>query len=98
MVSRDYNQIKDELEEKIDEIRGLREDLEKAKGLLSRQQNRLVVYSSPILNRLQETHEEGDDDNGDGAGDDKGDKDAALQQEHLPETQVRLNTLIIQKY
>ena len=91
MVSRDCNQIKDELEEKIDEIRGLREDLEKAKGLLSRQQNRLVVYSSPILNRLQETPEEGGDDDGDGY-----DKDAALQQERLPETQVRLNTFILQ--
>ena len=92
MVSRDYNQIKDEFEEKIDEIRCLREDLEKAKGLLSRQQNRLVVYSSPILNRLQETHEEGGDVNGDGD-----DTDAALQQEHLPETQVRLNTFNLKK-
>ena len=81
------------MEEKIDEIRGFREDLEKAKGLLSRRQNRLVVYSSPILNRLQETHEEGGDDDGDGD-----DKDAALHREHLPKTQVRLNTLILQKY
>jgi predicted nucleic acid-binding Zn-ribbon protein len=80
VVSRDYNQIKDELKEKIDEIRGLREDLEKAKGLLSRQQNRLVVYSSPILNRLQETREEGDDDNGDGAGDDGDDNNKNIFQ------------------
>ena len=48
MVLRDYNQIKDELEEKIDEITILKGDLEIAKGLLSRQQNRLVIHSSPI--------------------------------------------------
>ena len=82
MALRDYNQIKDELEEKIDEIKGLKEDLEMAKGLLSLQQNRLVVYSS-ISNftiRPPETREE------------------ASQQELLPETQVRLNTFILQKY
>ena len=81
MVLRDYNQIKDELEEKIDEITILNEDLEIAKGLLiSRQQNRLVIHSSPISLRPPNTREE------------------ASQQEHLPETQVRLNTLILQKY
>ncbi len=45
VVLRDYNQIKDDLEDKNDEMKGLIEDLEKAKELLSRQQNRLVLYS-----------------------------------------------------
>ena len=58
MVLRDYNQIKDELEEKIDEIAVLKEDLEIAKGLLSRQQNRLVIHSSQISLRPPETREE----------------------------------------
>ncbi len=62
--------------------------MEKAKGLLSRQQNRLVVYSSPILQRLPETHEEGGDVDGD---DGNGDvADDASQQENLPGTQVNL--------
>ncbi len=80
MVLRDYNQIKDELEEKIDEITALKEDLEIAKGLLSRQQNCLVINSSPISLRPPKTREE------------------ASQQEHLPETRVRLNNSIVQKY
>ena len=82
MVLRDYNKIKDDMEYKNDEIKGLREDLEKAKELLSRQQNRFVLYSSPISQNLPKTHEDGDDGNGDVA-------DDASQQENLPETQVR---------
>ena len=48
MVLRDYNQIKDNLEDKNDEIKGLKADLEKANELLGRQQNRLVLYSTPV--------------------------------------------------
>ncbi len=87
MILRDYNQIKDQLEEKNDEIKNLREDFEKAKELLSRQQSRLVLYSSPILQKLPKTHEDGVDvDGGDGNGDVGYD---ASQQENLPKTQVR---------
>ena len=52
MVLRDYNQIKDNLEDKNDEIKGLKADLEKANELLGRQQNRLVLYSTPISQKL----------------------------------------------
>ena len=38
MVFRDYNQIKDNLEDKNDEIKGLKADLEKANELLGRHQ------------------------------------------------------------
>ena len=87
MVLRDYNKSKDDLEDKNDEIEGLREDLEKAKELLSRQQNRLVLYSSPISQKLPKTHEDGGDTDGDDGNGDVGDD--ASQQENLPETQVR---------
>jgi hypothetical protein len=46
------------LEEKNDEITILKNDLEKAKGLLSLQQNRLVIHSSPITLRPGEIPEE----------------------------------------
>jgi hypothetical protein len=46
------------LEEKIDEITILKDELETAKGLLSRQQNRLVIHSSPITLRAPEIREE----------------------------------------
>ena len=87
MISRDYKQIKDELEEKNDEIKNLREDFENAKRLLSRQQNRRVLYSSPISQKQPKTHEDGVDVDGDDGNEDDGDD--ALQQDNLPETQVR---------
>ena len=75
------------MEDKNDEIQWLREDLENAKELLSRQQNRLVLYSSPISQMLPKTHENGGDVDGDDGNGDVGDD--ASQQENLPETQVR---------
>ncbi len=71
------------MEEKNYEIKSLRVDLEKAKGLLSRQQNRLVLYASPIVQRLQKNLEDGGDDGNEDVGDD------ASQQGNLPELQVR---------
>ena len=85
MVLRDYNQIKVNLEDKNDEIKGLKEDLEKANELLGRQQNRLVLYSTPISQRLPKTLEDGGDVDGDDGNEDVG----AQQQNNLPETQVR---------
>lgn len=87
VILRDYNRITDDLEDKNDEIKGLREDLEKANQLLSRQQNRLVLYSSPIEQRLQKTLEDGSDNDGEDGNRDVGDD--ASKQENLPETQVR---------
>ena len=84
MVFRDYNQIKDNLEDKNDEIKGLKADLEKANELLCRQQNRLVLYSTPISQRLPKTLEDGGDIDGD-----DGNIDVGAQPENLPETQVR---------
>ena len=84
MVLRDYNQIKDNLEDKNDEIKGLKADLEKANELLGRQQNRLVLYSTPISQRLPKTLEDGGDIDGD-----DGNIDVGAPQENLPETQVR---------
>ena len=75
------------MEDKNEEIQGLRADLEKAKGLLSRQQNRLVLYSSPISQKQSKTREDGVDVDGDDRNEDVGDD--ASQQENLPETQVR---------
>ena len=49
IVARDYNKLIDELEEKNDEIRVLKEELKSAKGLISCQENRLVITSSPII-------------------------------------------------
>ena len=85
MILRDYNQIKDNLEDKNDEIKGLKADLEKANELLGRQQNRLVLYSTPISQRLPKTLEDGGDVDGDDGNEDAG----AQQQNNLPETQVR---------
>ena len=48
VVARDYNKLKDESEEKNDEIQVLKEELESAKGLMSCQANRLVITSSSI--------------------------------------------------
>ena len=48
-VARDYNELKDELEEKNDEIRVLKKEFESAKGLISCQENRLVITSSLII-------------------------------------------------
>ena len=87
MLLQDYNKIKDDLEEKNDEIKVLREDLKKGIELLSRQQNRLVLFSSPILQKLPTTREDGGDVDGDDGNGDVGDD--ASQQENLPETQVR---------
>ena len=85
MVLRDYNQIKDNLEDKNDEIKGLKADLEKANELLGRQQNRLVLHSTPISQRLPKTLEDGGDVDGDDGNEDVG----VQQQNNLPETQVR---------
>jgi hypothetical protein len=49
IVARDYNKLKDDLEEKHCDIQILKEELESAKGFISCQANRLVVTSSPIL-------------------------------------------------
>ena len=84
MVLRDYNQIKDNLEDKNDEIKGLKADLEKATELLGRQQNRLVLYSTPISQRVPKTLEDGGDIDGD-----DGNIDVGAHPENLPETQVR---------
>ena len=51
LVARDYNKLKDELEEKNDEIQVLKEELKAAKGLISCQANRLVITSSPIIEK-----------------------------------------------
>ena len=48
-MSRDYNRIKDDLEEAMDEIKKLREELESAKGIVNCQANRHVITASPIL-------------------------------------------------
>ena len=48
-VARDYNELKDELEEKNDEIQVLKKELESAKGLISCQADRRVMTSSPII-------------------------------------------------
>ncbi len=49
VVARDYNKLKDELEEKNDDIQVFKEKLESAKGLISCQATRLVITSSPII-------------------------------------------------
>jgi hypothetical protein len=51
VVGRDYHKLKDELEEKNDEIQVLKEELKSAKGLISCQANRLVITSSPIIEK-----------------------------------------------
>jgi hypothetical protein len=51
VVARDYNKLKEELEEKNDEIKVLKEELESAKGLIICQANRLVITSSPIIEK-----------------------------------------------
>jgi hypothetical protein len=55
--ARDYNKLKDELEERNDEIQALKEELNSAKGLISCQANWLVIISSPIIEK-QPTREE----------------------------------------
>jgi len=56
VVARDYNKWKEELEEKNDEIQLIKEELESAKALISCQANRLVITSSPIIEK-QKTRE-----------------------------------------
>jgi cell division septum initiation protein DivIVA len=51
VVERDYHKLKDELEEKNDEIQVLKEEMKAAKGLISCQANRLVITSSPIIEK-----------------------------------------------
>jgi cell division septum initiation protein DivIVA len=51
LVARDYNKLKDELEEKNEEIQVLKEELKSAKGLISCQANRLVITSSLIIEK-----------------------------------------------
>jgi hypothetical protein len=51
VVARDYNRLKDELEELNDEVHVLKGELESAKGLINCQANRLVITSSPIIEK-----------------------------------------------
>ena len=51
VVAKDYNKLKDELEEKNDEIQILKEELKSARGMISCQANRLVITSSPIIEK-----------------------------------------------
>ena len=51
VVARDYHKLKDELEEKNDEIHVLKEELESAKRLIHCQANRLEITSSPIIEK-----------------------------------------------
>ncbi len=51
VVARDYNKLKDELEELNDEVHVLKGELESAKGLINCQANRLVITSSPIIEK-----------------------------------------------
>jgi hypothetical protein len=51
VVARDYHKLKDELVGKNDEIQVLKEELKSAKGLITCQANRLVITSSPIIEK-----------------------------------------------
>ena len=77
VVARDYNQLKDELEEKNDEITILKEELGSAKGLISCQANRLVITSSPIIFKKPSREV------------DLNPKEVDASQDKLPETQVK---------
>ena len=51
VVARDYNNLKDEMEENNDEIKVLKEELKSVKGLITFHANRLVITSSPIIDK-----------------------------------------------
>ncbi len=63
VVARDCNKLKDELDEKNDEIQLLKEELESTKGLIRCQAIRLVITSSSILAKksTREVDPESDD-------------------------------------
>ncbi len=60
IFARGYNQLKDDLEEKADEIKLLKQELEFANKLLRYQEKRHVITSSPIITKRSKTREEND--------------------------------------